>query len=487
MFKKLRILLLRFYHSTALRLALTAFVIYNINLRSVTSLDTYPTRYLPISIIKEFNFDLDEFYFLHQYPASWFDKYGNTLEGGKVGKNQIPYYLKYGRGHYMSSYPVMPSILSVPVYVLPVLLGLTEGSVTALDRNQTEIVGTFLSKMSASLAVAFSVGIVYLTLRHFTTKRASFWIAFTYGFACSSWAVSSQGLWQSSMSQPLLALAFYFFVRARQNPKHIQYAGIPLAVAVACHPPAIIFAFIFFIYVLHKYRAQVLHFMIFPTIIGALLLAYNYYYFGSLTGAYAVSESYTNSDDQAIGQTNNKLFMTTSDITHPRLKWLLGLLISPGRGLLVYSPYLIFSLLGLLVVLYRGRDHLLIYISIATILTLLLYSSWFGWHGAFNYSYRLLVDLLPGLSLLLVPVLSWIIANRYIKVLFITLVAFSVLIQIIGAFFYPCGWYDNAPISDRITDKIYWNWRDPEFLRCLANGPVEPDGLSFIKEILEKK
>lgn len=52
--------------------------------------------------------------------------------------------------HYMSCFPVMPAILSVPVYALPVTLGLTDGEDSALGYTRTEIVGTVLSKIRLS-------------------------------------------------------------------------------------------------------------------------------------------------------------------------------------------------------------------------------------------------------------------------------------------------------------------------------------------------
>ena len=55
--------------STSLRLVLLAFIVYNVNLRSISSFDTNSTRYLPISVLTEFDLDLDEFAFLHTYPA----------------------------------------------------------------------------------------------------------------------------------------------------------------------------------------------------------------------------------------------------------------------------------------------------------------------------------------------------------------------------------------------------------------------------------
>lgn len=485
---KSRLLLKRMYNSTAFRLILIAFIVYNINLRSITSFDTNPTRYLPISILKEFDLDLDEFPFLHKYPERVLHK-TNKLDGERE-KNDLPYFVRHVRGHYMSTYPVMPAILSLPVYVLPVLFGLTDGPVSFFGFTQTEIVGTFLSKISASAAVAISVGILYLALLGLTNRRSALWIALIYGFATSSWAVSSQGLWQSSMSQPALALTFYFLIKARDNPNYITYSGIPLALSVACHPPNIIFGFVFLIYVFHYYRSHFLKFIVFPAILGTLLIIYNMYYFGTLTGGYIIpigGDANPTGGDSFTMSGNTNVTKTDVDFYYPRLSWLLGLLISPGRGLFVYSPVLIFGVLGLVKTLYTRRDPLLDYIGIATIFTLLFYSIFPGWHGSFGYSYRLLVDILPGLCLLMAVVFNWIFSHRLLKGLLIVFFGFSVFIQIIGVFFYPCGWY-GSPVP-LILDNEYlrvWDWRDPEFMRCLLSGPVAPEGFSLLKDFLIK-
>lgn len=382
----------------------------------------------------------------------------------------------------MSAYPVMPAILSIPVYVLPVLLGLTEGSVSAMGFTQTEIVGTFLSKIVASVSVATSVGILYLALLHLTSRRASLWIALIYGFATSSWAVSSQGLWLSSMGQPCLAFALYFFIKARQDTCNIIYASIPLALSVACRPQNTIFALIMFIYVIHRYRAQIIRFLVFPSILAALLFTYNFYYFGNPTGGYGTVHQPSN-----LQTSEERTSSDVSRLSYPRFNRLLGLLISPNRGLFVYSPCLIFAFMGMAVALYH-RNSLLTYVAIATILTILFYSSWVGWHGSFGYSYRMLVDLLPGLCLFLAGVYNWINKHIWIKGLLVFLVVFSVSIQIIGTFFYPCSSFDKALASElRWEDRMYWDWRNPEFVQCLLKGPNEPEGLTFIKKVITKQ
>jgi hypothetical protein len=206
-----------------------------------------------------------------------------------------------------------------------------------------------------------------------------------------------------------------------------------------------------------------LRFLIFPIIIGALLAAYRLYFFNSLAGGYAHEMSRLEHSD-----------VTKFAFSYPRWDAFWGLLISPSRGILTLSPVLIFSVIAIAIVLWRRRDRLMVYISIASILLVLLYSSWSVWDGAYCYSYRFLVDLLPGLCLLLAVVWDQITSRAWLKSLLILTVAFSLFVQIVGAFFYPSDWY-TKPISPTFDRARLWSWSDMELIRCLKEGPKFPD------------
>ena len=113
-------------------------------------------------------------------------------------------------------------------------------------------------------------------------------------------------------------------------------------------------------------------FLIAPTLVAGLLLTYNLHYFGNALGGYAATQP-------------------ASHLALPSTERLLGLLVSPSRGLLVCSPVLILSLVGMGRALGRRRDALLVYTAVATLLTIFFYSCWPYWHGHFSYSYRHLV------------------------------------------------------------------------------------------------
>ena len=211
------------WRSTGLRLAVLAFAVYSANLRPITSADTFPTRYLPISILTEFDLDLDEFSFLRTTK--------HPLPGAEP--SDLPYFLQQRRGHLLSTYPVMTAILATPVYAVPVLLGLTgdpQAPARPVAFTRTEVVGTLLAKIAASLAIAFSVALVYWALLRLTSPAGARWIALGYAFATSSWSLSSQGLWQNTMSQVLFAGTFLAFLKAGKGDQH---AGSPWPALVA--------------------------------------------------------------------------------------------------------------------------------------------------------------------------------------------------------------------------------------------------------------
>jgi hypothetical protein len=220
------------------------------------------------------------------------------------------------------------------------------------------------------------------------------------------------------------------------------------------------------VYVLRRHRAHLLRYALGPAVIGALLLSYNLYYFGELTGGYG----------ELAG---------THTFT-PQVLWmgLRGLLISPDRGMLVFSPILLAAFGGMWIVLSRreGRlDDLLAYVAVSTLLAIVQYATFSGWHGAFGFSYRFLAELLPSFILLMVPVWGWLVATTPRRILVGGAICYSVFVQVIGAFYYPCGWYH--PESDRFPAR-YFSWHDTELMQCLRAGPVDPDGLRAIRHAM---
>jgi hypothetical protein len=433
-----------------------SFVVYNINLRPISSADTFPSRYLPIALLTGHWIYLDQFEFLRdsRYPLP-----GDAASG-------VPYYLQFRRGHYLSTYPVMPAILSVPVYAVPVALGLASGPAQSGGGfSRTEIVGTFLGKIAASAATALSVWLVFVMLLEVTGRRAALWLAVIYAFGTSAWSVSSQGLWQTSFSGPLLGGAMLFLLRARASDsrRDVVWAGVMLAFAVACRPTTGIFALLFTAYVFFRHRRHFLQYLVVPTIVGALLVGYNLYYFGNLLGGYT-------------GRYVAPYVFTPAQVAEGTY----GLLLSANRGLLVFSPVLFFAFAGMTRTLMRRDDWLLVNTAFGIIATILFYSTFTAWYGTFSFSYRYLADLLPLLMVFVATTWAWMTQSSWRIAGFATLAVFSFAIQIVGSFFYPCGWY-RSPVQDPSALSRIFSWRDLEVVQCVRSGPVYPDALRLLR------
>src|SRR5215831_10625400 len=156
--------------STSLRGPLLLFLgvvsVYSLNGRAFPAGDTIPASYLPLSLLREFDFDLDEFPFLYE--------------------GEMPWFVQRINGRIVSGYPPWAGVMAIPVYLLPVLGGLSAQSPWIHD----------LEKLSATLITALSVVLLLFALRRLTNEKVAWFIALVYAFGTSSFSSSSQALWQ---------------------------------------------------------------------------------------------------------------------------------------------------------------------------------------------------------------------------------------------------------------------------------------------------
>jgi len=149
-----------------------------------------------------------------------------------------------------------------------------------------------------------------------------------------------------------------------------------------------------------------------------------------------------------------------------------GLLVSPTKGLLVFSPFLLFLVLAWQH-LPRSREErgLTLAMCIGVAIQIVLYAK-ADWRGGLSWGPRYMTDLLPFLMWMLAPVVA---ALRGVgRVCFLVAVGVSVVIEAIGAFSYS-GSVDN-PIYAADHDwhlhdmRAAWNWRNAPFITSLKQG-----------------
>ena len=437
----------------ALALFMLAFGVYNANLREISSYDTMATRMIPVSLLRSGDIDLDEFdfFFSGQYPTS------PVASDNGPAPERTPYWVQYRRGHYMPTFPATAGIVVTPLYAPAVLLGMLN------DPGRVFLMATLLAKLSASLLAAISVAVVFLTAHRLTGPREAFWVAVIYGFCTSTWAISSQGLWQVAVSQPFLAFSLYAFVRVRENPpdelRWLALAGLFLAVAVAARPPNAVPAIVMSLYVLQTRPHGVHVFSAAPIVIATTLFAHNLYWYDTPFGGYAAT---------SVGGT-----MET-----PSLTSLGGLLVSPSRGLFVFSPVLLFAMPGARRSMRDRGDPLGAYCLAAIASLVALYSAWRYWHGHHAWGYRHLIDTLPFFAVLITLGIRSVLDSAAARRGLIAAATFSCAVQIVGAFNYPCGW--DSGVNPFENQERLWDVSDTQIMRCLSSGPLYPDGLRLL-------
>ncbi|MBI4382094.1 MAG: glycosyltransferase family 39 protein [candidate division NC10 bacterium] len=401
-----------------LLLFLIAVFIYNLNGRTLGGGDSLPARYLPFSIIKEFNFDFDEFSFLYE--------------------PEVPDFLQKRNGHIISTYPPWAAVLAVPVYLVPVLGGLSPKS---------PLVPLF-EKFAATLITALSVMVFYLALQRMTHERVAWLIALIYAFGTSSFSTSSQALWQHGPSQLFLALTIYCLVRGLEEPVFSAYAGFALASAVICRPTNVLIALPIGAYIFHKRRDQLIGFLLATVPPLCFFIAYNNHYFGS---------PFTTGFASNVLSPSSIWHGSSGHFSTPLLEGVLGVLASPGRGLLIYSPILLFSFVGMAMVWRKPDQVLLKYLSLAPFPIILLTGKWVNWWGSRSYGPRLLADITPILCLYLYLPFERAGARALLRYGLAGLSALSISLHALGAFS-DGSWNANPGID--LNPARLWSWAD---------------------------
>jgi hypothetical protein len=154
---------------------------------------------------------------------------------------------------------------------------------------------------------------------------------------------------------------------------------------------------------------------------------------------------------------------------HPRIgEALAGNLVSPARGLLVYSPFVVFSAWGVWQWMRDGRLRRLGWFTAAACVgQYLLICSYEDWFGGECYGPRYLSDLSPLYALALLPALG---LGRRGKAAAGALLAVSLFMHAQGALCWPCVEWNAKPTRVRENQWRLWDWKDPAFLRNLRGG-----------------
>jgi hypothetical protein len=419
---------------TALLLGLLSFVVYNANLREISSQDTIPARVLPVALVRERTLALDMFF--RDWPPG----------------APLPYWIQRVNGRYLSSYPLLPGLLAVPIYAVPV----------ALLGGDSWVLINMLAKLTASLIAALSVALVYLAAARLGPDAVAVAVALVYALGTSVWSVASQGLWGHGPAALFLAASLACLLHADERPWLLDAAGLATGFMLASRFITVFVAAALLGCALDHDRRRGRRALAWCALAVGPFLAYNLWTFGSLEGGYVQMHA----DFRAEG-------FAGTWATRP-WEGLAGLLVSPSRGLFVYSPILLATVLGIGPALRHGpHRRAFAWLAGGLGVTLLVLSTYSLWFAGISFGPRLLTDFMPAVVLFLVPAWGTLESRRSLTAVATLLFAVSVGVQAIGAFYYPSprelDW-NSSPRSVPLTARL-WNWGDTQLARLVRNGP----------------
>lgn len=287
------------------------------------------------------------------------------------------------------------------------------------------------AKVSAALLAAAAAALLFLTLRAWLPPGQSALLALACGLGTPLWSSASQSLWQHAPDAFFLAAGTLALVRARGRAWAWALSGLAFALAAASRPSSALFGVVVAAWLLARDRRAMLAFAAGAAPVVATVLASNL-----LLGGSALRYAQMGHDPVALAKTGSKdLWQGRPWVTLP------GMLLSPSRGLLVFSPFLLLAVPGAIRAWRRPGWEALRPLSLAAASVLLLDSFWFDWWGGWSYGPRRLTDLAPALTVLAAPAMAWTWERRGRRAVLLAGVAWSVALQLLGTVAYDVdGW-----------------------------------------------
>lgn len=411
-----------------------AFGAYTANGREIASYDSQPSKYLALEIATHHRLSL-----------------GHVV--GKVPElaNRSGF-AKDLRGNYRSAYP-LPSAFAagVTAWVL---------SAAGLVDLDALLAGRLVAKLTASILTALMVVCAFLAAARRLPERQAAVLALGLGLGTNLWTGVSQTLWQQETALLCLMAAVLLLDTATPSVARAAAVGALLGVAGWARLPLAPTVAVLVISLVVRWRVRAAVAFIPLAASAGIAIAVNLAWFGHPLGALPALETLHPTIHGTTGSFETKPWISAA-----------GLLFSPSRGLLVFSPVVAIAAAGWAAALRARWDSPLRWCLAAAISQFVFYATYRVWWAGHTYGPRYMLDLLPLLVPLAIAGFPMVTRSRALTAIAAVALAWSVTVSAAGAFVYPAEQWNTDPTDvDRYHERL-WDWRDSQIARALHSAP----------------
>jgi hypothetical protein len=357
---------------------------------------------------------------------------------------EMPYFAQHTHGGVYSSYPSGMVPFALPVAAAARLLGADFNSPQVHER---------LEKFTAVWVAGADLALFFLIALHLAGARPAWVTTLLLATGSAMFTTVGQALWQHGgvIFWSLTALLVEFRRDAgRGGSWGTALQGLACGSMLACRLSSALFVLAFGTWVLLRAPRRAL-----------ALAAWSAVAFAPWALLYG--SIYGNPVGPSVGQVGG--FAGPGGLP----EGFAAVLVSPGRGLLVYQPWLWLALLACVPAFQRpapgfayGPAGWTAFCVAAVLLHLLLISAWGCWWGGHCWGSRLASETVPLLGLLCVRPVAALWQDRAGRGLVLASALGGVLLHVPAVYLRADRW--NDLYLDEHPEGMLWSWRDSPFL-----------------------
>ena len=381
-------------------------------------------------------------------------------------------------GKEVNAYPWVPSLMLIPsVVALDIghAVGIGPGSFAVANGGHMDV----LQQLNASALVALVVVLVFAisfnrlspALSRKRRRAVAGLVALGFAFGTAAWSTASRAMWQHGPSLLFLALAVvcvqYLLNNTTAEGPRLKWTAVCLGAAVAasftCRPTNAVTVIGLTVFVAFRLRKQLKRYVIGAFAIAVPWLMVNTATYGSVLPPYYRAGKVGVHDDFGLALATN--------------------LVSPARGLLLFSPIVVLGVFGLL---RRNRDDVrdglldLDRLLIALCVGYLLASSGpaENWWAGHSFGPRFMSDTLVFFAAAATPTVALLLRQRrsFAAIAATLLLAWSVLVNAQGGAMRSTVCWNGNPNIDTHTSRL-WDFESSQMLSgvqaAFDNGLVD--------------